>query len=196
MNIDPLYAATLVCVMAAWMIFAAAFLFRPKPPPAPPGKRLNAAMAGILLVAAGYFTVWFLRRPVSTPLFQAGRPLALALDLLAPVIAFCSAGLVLAAVRALGRQWSMAARLVEGHKLVTTGPYGLVRHPIYTGMLGMMLATGMALSRPLALAIGLPLGVIGTLIRIHFEEKLLREAFSGEFDDYKKRVQALIPWIL
>ncbi len=50
------------------------------------------------------------------------------------------------AVRTLGKQWSLVARLTDEHELVTSGPYGIVRHPIYTAMLGLLLATGVALS--------------------------------------------------
>jgi protein-S-isoprenylcysteine O-methyltransferase Ste14 len=44
---------------------------------------------------------------------------------------------VISAVRALEKEWSVTARLVEDHKLATHGPYRLVRHPIYTGIMGL-----------------------------------------------------------
>jgi protein-S-isoprenylcysteine O-methyltransferase Ste14 len=50
-------------------------------------------------------------------------------------------GLTGSAVCALGKQWSIAARVVEGHELITDGPYRIVRHPIYAGMLGLLVAT-------------------------------------------------------
>ncbi|MGI9088170.1 MAG: methyltransferase family protein [Chthoniobacterales bacterium] len=54
-----------------------------------------------------------------------------------------SVWLVLAAVRTLGKNWSLAARVTTDHELIETGPYARVRHPIYTGMLGMLIADGL-----------------------------------------------------
>jgi protein-S-isoprenylcysteine O-methyltransferase Ste14 len=104
---------------------------------------------------------------------------------------FCSA-----AIRALGEQWSLAARVVEGHKLVTQGPYSIVRNPIYTGMLGMLLATGLAVSHWIGLLIAIIVFAIGTSIRVRSEEKLLRETFGAEFDEYARTVPAVIPFLI
>ena len=110
-------------------------------------------------------------------------------------LALASELLVIAAVRTLGRQWAIAARLVEGHKLVTDGPYRFVRNPIYTGMFGLMLATGLAVSHWWAILLaGVPFA-IGTVIRVRSEEKLLRAAFGQEFEEYAKRVPAVVPGI-
>lgn len=103
--------------------------------------------------------------------------------------------MVLAAVRTLGKQWSVAARLVENHTLVTTGPYGIVRNPIYTGMFGMMLATGLAISYWWILPPAIVLFWFGTMVRIRREENLLHEAFGNEFEQYSRRVPALVPFL-
>jgi hypothetical protein len=64
--------------------------------------------------------------------------------------------LVLWAVRTLGKpKWALAACLVEGHQLVTSGPYRRVRNPIYAAMLGMLVSTAVAVSRPIALPLRL-----------------------------------------
>jgi protein-S-isoprenylcysteine O-methyltransferase Ste14 len=98
-----------------------------------------------------------------------------------------------AAVQALGRQWSLVARVASGHDLVTSGPYAYVRHPIYTAMLIMLLATGVAISGPLRLAIALAFFAAGTALRVRIEETLLRAAFGAAFDDYARRVPAVVP---
>jgi protein-S-isoprenylcysteine O-methyltransferase Ste14 len=97
------------------------------------------------------------------------------------------------AVKTLGKEWSLTARLVEGHQLATSGPYALVRHPIYSGMLGMLLATGLAISHWLALLAALIIFFVGTTIRVRSEEKLLREAFGEKFESYARRVRAIVP---
>jgi protein-S-isoprenylcysteine O-methyltransferase Ste14 len=110
-------------------------------------------------------------------------------------IAVASVWMVNAAVRFLGKQWAVAARLVEGHKLVTDGPYRLVRNPIYTGMFGMMVATGLAVTQWQGLLAAIFVFLLGTYLRVRVEERLLRGQFGSEFDEYKRRVPAVIPGI-
>lgn len=99
------------------------------------------------------------------------------------------------AVRELGKQWRYQAAISEGHELITTGPYRVVRHPIYASMLMMLLATVLAWTWwPMALmAIGLY--VIGTEIRVRAEEKLLTAHFGQAYIEYKQRTRAYIPLI-
>jgi protein-S-isoprenylcysteine O-methyltransferase Ste14 len=108
-------------------------------------------------------------------------------------LAVGSVWLISAAVRTLGKQWSLAARVLEGHSLITTGPYSVVRNPIYTGMFGMLLATGLAISHWIGLLLAVIVFAIGTVVRVRSEEKLLREAFGAEFEVYARRVPAVVP---
>jgi protein-S-isoprenylcysteine O-methyltransferase Ste14 len=84
---------------------------------------------------------------------------------------------------------------VEGHTLIQDGPYRFVRNPIYTGMFGMLLATGLAAGRWIPLLVAIVLFAAGTCIRIRSEERLLRQAFGSEFEEYTRKVPALIPGI-
>ena len=102
---------------------------------------------------------------------------------------------VATAARRLGKQWALAARVVEGHNLIQDGPYRFVRNPIYTGMFGMLLATGLVMGQWLLLPLGIVLFIVGTIVRVRTEERLLREAFGEEFEAYKRKVPALIPGI-
>jgi protein-S-isoprenylcysteine O-methyltransferase Ste14 len=110
-------------------------------------------------------------------------------------IAVASTWLVNAAARRLGKQWALAARLVEGHTLIQDGPYRFVRNPIYAGMFGMLVATGLAVTQWIPLLVASLLFIAGTYIRIRSEERLLREAFRSEFEAYARQVPALIPGI-
>lgn len=83
--------------------------------------------------------------------------------------------------------------MLDDHKLVTSGVYSLVRHPIYTAMLGMLISTGIVISHWLALAVAVIVFLAGTKIRIHLEEKLLADAFGKDFLEWKRRVPELIP---
>jgi protein-S-isoprenylcysteine O-methyltransferase Ste14 len=98
-----------------------------------------------------------------------------------------------AAARALGKQWALMARVIEGHELIRQGPYAVVRNPIYLAMLGMLIATGMAVSRWPALVCAAIVFAAGTAIRIRAEENLLRETFGATFDEYARRVPAFLP---
>lgn len=129
-----------------------------------------------------------------TPIFRSGL-VSIVASVLAIGAAVGSVWLVIAAVNTLGKEWSLTARLVEGHKLATSGAYAYVRHPIYTGMLGMLIATGLAMSHWLALLVALAVFLVGTRIRVLHEEKLLREAFGPEFEDYARRVRAILPGV-
>ena len=101
--------------------------------------------------------------------------------------------MAVAAIRALGKQWSFQARIIEGHRLVVEGPYSHVRHPIYTAMLGMLLATGVTVSVWWALSAAVALFSAGTAIRVRAEERLLHEAFGEDFEAYRRYVPAVIP---
>jgi protein-S-isoprenylcysteine O-methyltransferase Ste14 len=89
----------------------------------------------------------------------------------------------------------MRARLVEDHKLITEGPYAHIRNPIYTGMLGMLIATGLATEHWIALVAAIVIFMIGLMIRVRVEESLLRSQFGTEFDQYASRVAAVVPGI-
>jgi protein-S-isoprenylcysteine O-methyltransferase Ste14 len=101
--------------------------------------------------------------------------------------------LLVTAQRALGRQWSVGARLIEGHQLVISGPYALVRHPIYLGLLLLLIAAGLAETTPIVLAGAVVLFLMGFSVRSRAEERLLRGAFGDEWERYRRRVPAIVP---
>lgn len=182
-------------VMLCWFVFALTFLLRKRPPAAPDQKRDRGSLPGVLLQGLSYAIVWALRRPLSTPFVSSNKTLAVILGVVGVVAAIVSVFMVIAAVKTLGKEWSITARVVTGHKLATEGPYSFVRHPIYTGMLGMLLATGIAVSYWPALLLAVGVFFIGTTIRIRSEERLLRDAFGSEFETYARRVPALLPGV-
>lgn len=160
-------------------------------------KREGTAILGMVLEGAGYFMVWIqpLQRKQFAPFAPESRVVEWGLAVLAVAIAAGSTWLVNAASRRLGKQWALAARLVEGHSLIQEGPYHLVRNPIYLGMFGMMLAVGLVMTQWMALLVASLVFMAGTYIRIRSEERLLREAFGDEFEAYTRKVPALIPRI-
>lgn len=93
----------------------------------------------------------------------------------------------------LGRNWSGNVTVKEGHELIRTGPYGYVRHPIYTGILAGVLGTAIC-SGTLRAALGLAIIAAALVVKLRAEERLMRETFPGQYGKYGGEVPALIPF--
>ena len=192
MRIDVVGVVALVLVFLAWLVFGAIFLFRKKPPKAEETKRVAAAKWGIALQGVGFALVGSFHRGEWWPL-PTSRFGEVIFAVATVALAYSSCWFCLRAVRTLGKQWTYEARVIQGHELITQGPYSLVRNPIYLGMFGLMVATGLAYSSWRALVAAILVFLVGNRIRIRAEEKLLREAFGAQFDNYARRVPAFFP---
>ncbi len=199
---DVIAQFVLYAVIGCWCIFLGTFAMRARwsksqKKTTPEKKRDPTALAGLFLQIVGYLAVWLppLQRGQFSAIVPMSQTAEVALAAATLTLAVGSVWLVDAASRSLGKQWALAARLVEGHDLVTDGPYRWMRNPIYTGMFGLLLATGLAMSRWTTLIAAAVVFVAGTLIRVRIEERLLRQAFGAAFDEYARKVRALIPGI-
>jgi protein-S-isoprenylcysteine O-methyltransferase Ste14 len=107
------------------------------------------------------------------------------------------AGLLFAvwARRHLGRNWSNAVTITQGHELITTGPYALIRHPIYTGILTGFLGTTIALSEVRGV-IGFVLIFVVLCAKLRTEEEWMRSQFGETYATYVHHTAALVPYIL
>ncbi|MBN9532319.1 MAG: isoprenylcysteine carboxylmethyltransferase family protein [Alphaproteobacteria bacterium] len=95
----------------------------------------------------------------------------------------------------LGRLWSAAITRKEGHRVVESGPYAIVRHPIYTGILLSGIASAIVLATPHAY-LGAGLLIVAYWIKARLEERWLREELgAAAYDDYRSRVPMLIPFV-
>ena len=95
----------------------------------------------------------------------------------------------------LGRLWSSAITRKEQHRLVETGPYALVRHPIYTGIITALLAAAATEATLLAL-LGAVLIAIGLWVKARAEERfLLTELGPDVYEHYRRRVPMLVPFV-
>lgn len=196
MSFDASFSiAVTIFVIGCWVAFATGFLLRKQPKKSPDYKRDAGSIYGLILQGLSYCVLWVGYRPMLSPFLPQSRILNLLFGVFAIVLAVSSVILANTAVRTLGKEWSLTARVVEGHELATSGPYRFVRHPIYSAMLGMLLATGLAVSHWLALFVGLVIFLVGTSIRIIREDRLLHETFGADFDIYSRRVPAIIPGI-
>jgi protein-S-isoprenylcysteine O-methyltransferase Ste14 len=92
----------------------------------------------------------------------------------------------------LGRLWSGVAAIKVEHSLIRTGPYAVVRHPIYSGMLLALLGSAIARGT-LGALVGLVLLGIGLALRVRHEESLLVAHFGDAYRRYRQEVPAVVP---
>jgi protein-S-isoprenylcysteine O-methyltransferase Ste14 len=97
--------------------------------------------------------------------------------------------------RHLVKNWSQAVTVKEGHELITSGPYGLVRHPIYTGLLLGFLGSAVARGEWRGLlAVAFVFFVLWRKLRL--EEKWMRTQFGEAYEAYSQKVAALVPYFI
>jgi protein-S-isoprenylcysteine O-methyltransferase Ste14 len=92
----------------------------------------------------------------------------------------------------LGTMWSVAPKVKADHHLRTHGPYAVTRHPIYTGLLGMMLGATL-LSGIGQWIVVFPVSLIVFEVKIRMEERLMVVTFPDEYPRYRRRVPQLVP---
>ena len=109
----------------------------------------------------------------------------------------CVAGLIfcLWARATIGRNWSGIVTLKEDHELVVRGPYAFVRHPIYTGLLAMFVATALVYGH-LGGICGIVLVFVSFWVKLIDEEKLMLEKFPDQYPAYQQHVKRIIPFAL
>ena len=143
----------------------------------------GATIIAILLIF-GLKRPWAQIWPVSVPLLC-----------IAVILMLCGFSFAIWARRHIGRYWSARVTLKEGHQLVESGPYSLVRHPIYSGLLLSMAATVMTIGT-LQSVCGYALLVGALIFKLAAEERLLAANLGQAYQDYQKRVRALIPGVI
>lgn len=175
--------------MVCWAAWLYPFLFR-----APHNqKRESVTLAGPtrigLLLESGAIVMAFLFRLPATQ-----EPGVLRI-LLAAVFIPLAVAAAWQSVAHLGRQFRVTAGLYHDHELVHTGPYAIVRHPIYASMFAMLIGS-LSLVTPWQWAIvSMIVYIVGTEIRVHTEDGLLASRFGAQFDEYRRKVPAYIPGI-
>ena len=95
----------------------------------------------------------------------------------------------------LGRNWSGTVTIKQHHELIQRGPYRIVRHPIYTGMLLAMLGTAFIYGIARCF-LGVPIVGLGFWLKVQIEEQFMVQQFGEQYVRYRQEVRALIPYIL
>jgi protein-S-isoprenylcysteine O-methyltransferase Ste14 len=112
-------------------------------------------------------------------------------------IAIMLAGLALRiwSVATLGASFRTTVETHRDQKMVSHGPYRLLRHPSYSGMILICCGYGIALQNWLSLLVAVLLPLSALLYRIHVEEAALASSFGPDYIEYQKHTKRLIPWV-
>ena len=110
------------------------------------------------------------------------------------IITAVGVAIAIAARFFLGKNWSGWVTVKKGHQLNRSGPYAVVRHPIYSGILFGVLGTAIVVGEVRGL-IALAFAALGLRLKSLQEERFMEEEFGGEYRDYKRRVKAMIPLV-
>lgn len=171
----------------AWLVsWHIAALWRSRPTVKAPGRDYRLHFA---IIALGFFLVFNglprLLRPVWWPV-----PPALGWSMEAVILA----GIVFAwwARIHLGKLWSGGVERMADHRVVDSGPYALVRHPIYTGLIAAALAMAVIRATPWAL-LGAALIALGFALKARVEERFLQAELGG-YEQYRARVPMIVPF--
>ena len=98
-------------------------------------------------------------------------------------------------VRTLGRFFTVTVGVTSEQRVVDTGPYRLLRHPSYTGMLVVYIGIGAALDSWISLVAGTAALAVGILERIGHEERALNEGLGQAYRAYSRRTKRLVPFV-
>lgn len=158
---------------------------------------LTAARSRLSIVGIGIQGASFVVAMAAPVKFTTPSYSLRSIFLAAIVVALGMAGALLfdRSAKALGANWSLVARMREEHQLVRDGPFARMRHPIYFAMLLLLIALSIGLGHIWGLIAAIPLFLVGTLIRIREEERLLRQQFGDAYDSYARETPAFIPFI-
>ncbi len=184
---NPFVCQVMLAVL--WAVWFYPFLFRA------PLRQRRASITittptriGLFFETSAIIFALVMHRPLHEPVGTLRLVAALLFAAAAIQMAF-------AAVAHLGKQFRLHAGLYEDHELVRTGPYAVVRHPIYAALFSMLLATILIVTPFRWAVVSVAIFLTGTEIRVRSEDALLASRFGAEFLEYRKRVSAYIPFV-
>ena len=170
--------------LAWWVSWHLAMLWRDKPTVQAPRSQYRLYF---FMIAAGLVLMYGIMPREQPVLWPVGPALGWAM------VALTAAGIAFAwwARIALGRLWSGGVERMEAHRVVDTGPYAIVRHPIYTGLIMGAVAMAGLQAKPWAIA-GAALFSLGFALKARVEERFLEKEIGG-YEDYRRRVPMILP---
>lgn len=195
-HVDPVGLPGMAALAAGFLAFFVALMMARargvKAPNSADSGRRNASIGWIVLQGVGIAAVGF--GPITVRLDPLSAK-ALVEGLAVLLLMGCAVWLFDASSRAMGRNWALVARTRSDGELVQSGPFAVVRNPIYVALACFMVAMAIAYGHALNLLVGVPLFAFGTWMRVHHEEVVLRAAFGAGYEAYARRVKRFVPGV-
>jgi len=182
-------------VVAVWVAFVLYWgvSARSRPSAAERKEALPSRLAYLGLLALA-IALLALDPPIEGPLQGRFVPAGMAASLIGLAVLLLGLLFAVTARQHLGRNWSARVSLGEGQQLVRTGPYRVVRHPIYLGGIVGVAGTAIVIGEVRAL-LAVALVVVVAVLKLRTEEALLGDHFGPAYRRYQQDVKALIPFL-
>jgi protein-S-isoprenylcysteine O-methyltransferase Ste14 len=195
--VNTIMVTTQTAILACWVIFCLYWLLSAlsTKPTQEVAEGFNGLWYRVSLVAGAVLIGNFFQVLSSLGLMKLVIPRTSVVGAVSIVLAIVGLIIAIWARRTLASNWSANITYKKDHELITSGPYHYVRHPIYTGILAMVLGTILAVGT-VGAVIGLVLIVISMWLKWRQEEELMGRHFPKEYPDYKKRTKAILPLVL
>ncbi|WP_343718272.1 isoprenylcysteine carboxylmethyltransferase family protein [Inquilinus sp.] len=184
-------AFVIIGLWVAWFVYWHLAAFGTKP-----AQRRESVASRLSHIIPLVLAAWLFIRPgMAGPALGAPiLPRAGGFDIAGALLVAAGLGFAVWARLHLAGNWSGTVTLKQDHELVRSGPYALVRHPIYTGLLLAAVGTVVAIDRWSAL-VALALMAAAFLRKIVIEERFMAEAFGPAYADYSRGTARLVPYL-
>ena len=191
----PLHAAISRSIEVAWVIFLVVWLVAAFSASRAVKRQSWRSRALTLALGVVPYYLLFTDKMRYGPLawrFVPSEPWVLGAGV---VLTYAGIALAIWARIILGKNWSATVTIKEGHRLVQTGPYSTVRHPIYSGLLLAVMGTALVVGEVRGL-VAAAIAFTAWLAKSRTEEGFLMEQFGPEYEEYRRHTRALVPFIL
>lgn len=146
------------------------------------------------LILPGFLAVFY-GAPLEALYLPSWQAPSLLMQIAGMLLVVLGTALLFSSVHALGKQFTGHVHIQIGHRLVTSGPYRIVRHPGYLGYLLLTVGIAAGYASLIAAAAIVLLLAPGLIYRMQVEERLLLAEFGDEYRAYAKRTRRLIPGV-
>jgi len=184
---------TLQIIGALWLIWAAYWLVSALgQKPVRRHESPLARLSQIAFIGAAFYLLVSLGHRSSSLWRARFVPATAVVSIAAIALTFAGVAFSIWARYCLGRNWSAAVTIREGHELIRRGPYARIRHPIYTGMLIALIGTALGIGELRAL-VAFALVLFGFVLKARREERLLASEFGAAFEEHRRHTGFFLP---